>query len=123
MGAKVCNVMAYYHGNDGERGLEFSIHLPFDDALIVTLKQFVDTDDIEGFARWLKAEYPLIFSAVQTKTSPCLVGTFYTLKESGLLSIQPVRKPKAEYGPTFPDKWVQAAVELRDRLAAEDRKP
>jgi hypothetical protein len=120
MGQDYHNVTSYYHGNNGERGLEFKVHIPFDDQTIRELKDLVAKDDPVEFGRWLKANHPKVFNLIGNSTSPCTFGTWMTLKESGVLDIQATRNSGVRsVGPKFPQEWHDKAQEIYDIVSKE----
>ncbi len=114
MGTSVHNVEAYYHGNNGERGLLFSYHLPFDQKTTQELRRFVKRDDVVGFIQWLRRNHPLAYSMCEK--GGCPEGTFHTLKESRILDIQTKRIPRIQVGPEFPADWKKKSLALLKKL-------
>jgi hypothetical protein len=120
MGVNIHNVTSYYHGNTGERGLEFKIHIPFADKDIAELKAIVAKDDPYEFARWLKKNHPKVFNMIGNSSTPCTFGSWMTLKESGVLDIQQKRNAGIfANGPLFPQEWHDKAQQIYDVVSKE----
>ena len=119
MGINITTVTAYYHGNDGERGVELSYRLPFDNKTIEVLRDFVERDDALGFGRWLREHDQIAYTILLAGT--CLNCTLQTIRESGILNIQRERKPEIKKGPFWPSETYEKALVVRDLLRDEDR--
>jgi hypothetical protein len=119
MGTKITTVTTYYQGNNGERGIELSYRLPFDNKTIEVLRDFVERDDALGFGRWLREHDHTAYVILLDR--PCLVCTLQTIRESGILNIQRERKPEIKEGPFWPSETYEKALVVRDLLRDEDR--